>query len=213
MTREILTDNGIYSYEEIELCLGRKIIDPEIAKKNLLDFKKVMDVHGVRYGLMYGTLLGAVREGGFIVYDEDADVFVLAEDRNKVLNALFDLEKLGLKVARHSDDERLLSVIRDDEYIDMYFFKKTFFKKRREGDSVVDANYLEHTETMEFLGEPFPVPGNPKQLLCVLYGEDWNIPKKNGKAMDNAFDRKIKVFLIEKLPFMYKIFNIFLGRK
>ena len=192
MKKEIQTENGIYIYEEVELYLGKKILDPEISKRNLLDFKKVMDKYGIRYGLMYGTLLGAVREGGFIVYDEDADVFVLAEDRNKVLNALFDLEKLGLKVARYSDDERLLSVIRDDEYIDMYFFKKTFYKKRREGYSVVDANYLEHTETMEFLGEPFPVPGNPKQLLCVLYGKDWHTPNKDGKAINNALDIKIK---------------------
>ena len=213
MKKEIQTENGIYIYEEVELYLGKKILDPEISKRNLLDFKKVMDKYGIRYGLMYGTLLGAVREGDFIVYDEDADVFVLAEDRNKVLNALFDLEKLGLKVARHSDDERLLSVIRDDEYIDMYFFKKMFYKKRREGDSVVDANYLEHTETMEFLGEPFPVPGNPKQLLCVLYGKDWHIPNKDGKATNNALDIKIKRYLIKKLPFLYKIYNMFLGKK
>ncbi|MGB5966197.1 MAG: LicD family protein [Sulfurimonadaceae bacterium] len=212
MKKEIMTDNGIYSYEEVELYLGRKIIDPEIAKKNLLDFKKVMDVHGVRYGLWFGTLLGAVREGGFMVYDEDVDVFVLEEDRNKVLNALFDLEKLGMKVARYHDDKSLLSVIRDDEYIDMYFYKKDF-TKRRKTDNVIDAKYLEHTETIEFLGEQFPVPGNPKQVLSILYGEDWHIPNKDGKPINESLSKKIKDFLIEKLPFMYKIFNIFLGRK
>jgi len=93
MIKEIMTDKGIYSYEEVELYLGRKIINPEIAKKNLLDLKKVVDKYGIRYGLMYGTLLGAVREGGFIVYDEDIDLFVLEEDRDKVLSALFDMDR------------------------------------------------------------------------------------------------------------------------
>ncbi len=212
MKKQIHTDNGIYIYEEVELYLGRKILDPEISKKNLLDFKKVMDAHGVRYGLWFGTLLGAIRENGFIVYDEDVDIFVLEEDRNKVLNALFDFEKLGLKVARYSDDGTLLSIIRDDDYIDMYFYKK-FLNKRVKTDNTIDAKYLEHTETIEFLGEQFPVPINPKQALSILYGEDWHIPKKDGKPTNKTLYIRIKIFLIKKLPFFYKIYNVLLGTK
>ena len=212
MKKKIQTDNGIFTYEETKLYLGRKILDPEIAKKNLLDLKKIMDKYKIRYGLIFGTLLGAVREGGFIVYDEDTDIFVLEEDHDKVLNALFELEKLGLKVARYSRTNGLLSVIRDDEYIDMYFFKKTF-TKRRSGNNSIDSKFLEHTDTIDFLGEQFPVPSNPKQALSVLYGEDWHIPNKDGKAINHALDSKIKNYLIEKLPFLYKIYNIFLGSK
>lgn len=211
MKREIQTENGIYTYEEVKLYLGRKVLDPEIAKKNLLDFKKVMDKHGIRYGLMFGTLLGAVREGGFIVYDEDIDIFVLEEDREKVLNALFDLEKLGLKVARYNDDGHLLSVIRDGDYIDMYFFKKTFTKRRSE-DCSIDARFLEHLDTIAFLGEQFPVPANPKQALNVLYGKDWHIPNKDGKPISYALDRKIKHYLIEKLPFLHKVYKVLLNK-
>jgi len=212
MKKEIMTDKGVYSYEEVALYNGRKIIDPTIAKRNLLDFKKVMDKYGIRYGLMFGTLLGAVREGGFIIYDEDIDLFVLEEDRNKVLNALFDLEKIGLKAARYNDESGLLSVIRNDEYIDMYFYKN-FFIKRRSGNNSIDARFLENTETITFLGEQFPVPSNPKQVLSILYGEDWHIPDRDGKATNYPLEIKIKKYLIKKLPFLYKIYKVLLKKK
>lgn len=208
MTQEIKTDRGIYSFEEIELYAGKKKLNREIAKKNLLDFKKVLDTLDVRYGLMYGTLLGAVREGNFIVHDEDIDLFVLIEDRSKVLNALFEIEKLGFKVARYKYGD-LLSIIRDDEYIDMYFFRKYLGTKRRIHDNLVDAKYLEHTETIAFLGEDFPVPGNPKQLLEVMYGKDWRIPNIDSKPSNHSYDVIVKRFIIEKFPFIYTIYKFF----
>ncbi|MGB5964499.1 MAG: LicD family protein [Sulfurimonadaceae bacterium] len=208
MTQEIITDNGIYRYEEIELYAGKKKLDREIAKRNLLDFKKVMDTLDVRYGLMYGTLLGAVREGNFIVHDEDIDIFVLVEDRSKVLNALFEIEKLGFKVARYKYED-LLSIIRDDEYIDLYFFRKYLGTKRRIHDNLVDAKYLEHTETIDFLGENFPVPGNPEQLLEVMYGKDWKIPNIDSKPTNYSYDVIVKQFIIEKFPFIYNIYKFF----
>jgi len=207
MKKEIITDNGIYSYEEVELFLGRKIIDQELSKINVLDFKKVMDEHEIRYGLMFGTLLGAIREGGFIAWDEDVDIFVLEEDRNKVLNALYDFEKVGFKVARYRKKMDLLSIIRDGEYIDMYFFRKTFNRKRREGNFEIDAKYLEQSEKLEFFGEQFPVPINPKQVLNILYGEDWHIPKKDVKPKLNTLNKRTKNFIIKRIPILYKIYK------
>jgi len=212
MKMEIITDKGIYYYEEVKLFLGRKILDLEISRKNLHDFKKVMDMHEINYGLWFGTLLGAIREGGFISYDEDIDIYMHEEDRKKILNALFDFEKYGFKVARYRPKEGLLSLIRDNDYIDTYFYKK-ILNKRKMGNNTLDAKYLEYTENLDFLGEQLPVPVNSKEVLRVLYGEDWNIPNKDGKPINTSIDRLIKDFLIDKLPFFYNIFNSVLSRK
>lgn len=208
MKKEILTDNGIYKYEEIELYDGRKILDPDISGKNLLDFKEVCDRYKIRYGLMFGTLLGAIREGNFILHDEDTDIFVLDEDRNKVLNALVDFDKLGFKVARYSEKNGLLSIIRNDDYIDMYFYKK-FMNKRQIHDNMVDAKYLENRDTVNFLGKDFPVPGNPKELLKVMYGEDWETPIKGGKPTNYNYIVLLKKYLKSNFPSFYKVLKFF----
>ncbi len=89
MKNEIITKNGLYFYLPIHLYLGRKLINRDVCRENLLDFKRILDEKNIQFGLMFGTLLGAVREKNFIEHDEDTDVYVLAEYRENILSLLF----------------------------------------------------------------------------------------------------------------------------
>lgn len=67
----------------MDMTLGKKITLAESKAIQLELMKKIHDVcerHGLKYSLMFGTLLGAVRHQGFIPWDDDLDICMPRED-------------------------------------------------------------------------------------------------------------------------------------
>ena len=58
----------------------------------LVAVDKVCREHGLRYWLSDGTMLGAVRHGGFIPWDDDADIAMPRPDVEKLIPKPFELQ-------------------------------------------------------------------------------------------------------------------------
>ena len=54
----------------------------------LHEFDALCRAHGLDYWLAFGTLLGAVRHGGFIPWDDDIDVGMMRDDAEKLIDFL-----------------------------------------------------------------------------------------------------------------------------
>lgn len=174
---KINTNNGIVCYTTHPLYRGAKIMNQEVAKRNLLDLVNTLRQCDVKAGLMYGTLLGAVREHDFISHDEDIDLFFLEEDKQKVFDALPQLMDIGFRVVRY-DRCNLLSVMRSGEYVDFYFFYKDKMEPRyRQCSGGVEfKRFLEETQEIDFFGAKVLIPKDYEGYLLCHYGPNWKIP-------------------------------------
>lgn len=71
MDNIVLSENMVTELRNCELALLR-------------DFVRVCDENHLKYYLMYGSLLGAIRHGGFIPWDDDIDVVMPREDYERL---------------------------------------------------------------------------------------------------------------------------------
>lgn len=211
MVQKIKSGDRVLSFTPAKLINGQKIIDRAKARENLLLFRKVMVESKINWGLIWGTLLGAIRENDFIAHDEDIDVFVHAEEKAAFIEMLFKFDEIGLKVIRF--EQELISLSRNDEYIDINFFREERSPKGRMrvySYHNLPAKWIETTELYEFQGEQFPIPSDYEKIFVHVYGQDWRIPKQGLYGIPHSLiDRvryKIPPWVFEYMPQRFRVF-------
>lgn len=59
-----------------------------LAVETLREFHRICEKNGITYQLAFGSLLGAIRDGGQIPWDYDVDVIIPYEEKDKLIEAL-----------------------------------------------------------------------------------------------------------------------------
>lgn len=172
-----------------ERYLGHEgIVDHEVAKYLLVTINNVMKKHGILVMPMFGTLLGAIREHGFIKNDTDVDVLIFAKDVQNVLDLRPELEKRDIRLHCY-----VMPWIFTFEYkgitCDFYPLYQSAWPWTNRYylllERYINKKYFEETEDYELFGETFTVPAQPKRLLAYLYGKDWNIPQSKKSDIES----------------------------
>lgn len=89
--------NNLYLYHDLT---QNKLLDNshEIILLMLDFIDNVCKKYGIEWSLCAGSVIGAVRHGGFIPWDDDCDIIMLREDYNKFLSVINgEIEKYGLE--------------------------------------------------------------------------------------------------------------------
>ena len=189
MDNYIEFDGIQFEYDPVKLYHGRKFINKKIAQENLGILNDVLSTTNITYGIIFGTLLGAIRDGDFIDHDEDVDFYVLEEFKLDFLRLLPELKMKGLKLVRVIEGE--VSLMRENEYIDISFLKrkKNFWLQnvRTLNDNFTyPAYFVERTQEMSFLNISVPIPIKSEVLLKKIYGNNWRTPISGDHARPNT---------------------------
>jgi len=201
---KIVNNGNIYYYDSERFKPSYQPINKKESKLILEDCLKVFNNNNLEFVLCMGTLLGAYRDGDFIDWDYDIDVAVKHEDKISILDCIPEFEKFGIKVCRYNG--YLISLERNESYIDFYFFKKYFFLWRKCTSGIVTRNsFMEDTKKLNFLGSEYNIPSETDEYLKYHYG-DWKTPNKESTLMGNSSYIKFR----DKIEYLFPGFFMFI---
>lgn len=144
---------------------------------------------GVKYQVTDGTALGFYREGGFIPYDTDIDIDILADGVNtEDIEDLFENKLhmvIGRKLLYKGKIQQLVYYNMDEVVFDMIFWypdgENCYVRFPESPLCMLKKTYFENNYMYEFEGKEYPLHAPIEDWLVDRYGKEWNIPKKYEK--------------------------------
>lgn len=156
-------------------------LNKQVMYANLLDFKHIMEKFNIKFFPIFGSLLGMIREKDCIAYDSDADFACLENDYYKMYDVVSELTKLGFFIPdRNCSPLHDHHIIREGEKIEIWWFIKVDNLWIYDNRVRYPEKYFNQPNEINFLGETWKVPNNPKEFLTLTYGETWITPNKAG---------------------------------
>jgi len=184
---------------------------PIIERKDVyLEINKVTiflnSLENCNYFFSCGTALGLVREGKLLDWDTDVDIDILEPTESTINEIIHRMEKLGYSYLRKLKNK--------DIYSQIVFIKEPyhcidfcFWYKEKNGfiNDVPETNIFKRSHPFEIYKEfknvkiqniEFKIPSDTGSYFSLLYGNDWETPKKYKNWLKNANDLKIDFSII-----------------
>ncbi|MGU9963866.1 MAG: capsular polysaccharide synthesis protein [Candidatus Halichondribacter symbioticus] len=169
---------------------------PELNRKNLIDVSNLLK--GTEHFVVKGTLLGLVRDGNIISYDDDVDFYVRKDYRAVVIERLkatdFVIEE-GV-FPNHTNyflqAYRMIGGVKT--YVDFYLYQSNWvddfiierwnYHGRPDDESMhlhIPKSLIYPLKTARFFDCDIAMPAQEEAICAFLYGADWRTPLRKNK--------------------------------
>jgi len=186
---------------------------PDEIFKHLTYTTDLLTSNKIIYWIVYGTLLGAVRQNDIIPYDYDFDIGIEYDDYEKILNLNSEISKdnysfvKGKNVLYEYKNHKnsiygfkmsLKIMFNENPVGDMYIYHKCEDEFMRRYDpkeqilfwpnSTFPYAFINTLIDLKIRDKTFKAPSSPKSLLIHWYGETWTEPIKANSQGGPGFE-------------------------
>jgi phosphorylcholine metabolism protein LicD len=177
----------------------------------MYDVTRLFEKHDINYWVDGGSMLGAIRHGGIIPWDDDLDVAILEENVHKLLTTKFkkDLDKYDYNIVPYALGYKIFYSKGDtiNRYKWKYPFLDVFIYRinsENKTELTIDnkINWWKKCYIDEGKGQLYPLkdykfgnftvkgPNDPRTYLERCYGKDWN--KVKYQQYDHKREKSVK---------------------
>jgi lipopolysaccharide cholinephosphotransferase len=199
--------------------IERENVNSEIS--NVIEF--LNDIKSCNYFFSCGTALGLVREGKLLDWDTDVDIDVINPTEFIIEDIINQMEKLDYSfqrvLKRKGKYSQIVFIKEPYHSIDFCFWYKD---KNNWINDVPETHVFKRVHPLTIYNKfkeikinniDFRIPYNTDLYFKLLYGEDWQTPKKYTNWFKNANDLKIDFNLFKILNKIIWRINIFFDKK
>ena len=170
-------------------------MDKQTMYRNLIDFKESCDKYNLQFVIIFGALLGLIKQGDLIDHDSDIDVMCFTEvshwkDYYKFGYVIENMKKKGFYVTdRKWCPFHDIGFTRGGEKIEIWMFQKIDNERVYNSIARFPLHFFEPLKQYKFLGTEFNIPNHPEELLDYTYGKEWRT-KNHGAYILEKYKHK-----------------------